>query len=679
MQAEPEELAERVRALAREAAAPGQLEAGRRAAKVQRALRRFEKRAGDCLGAKGFTLRAEQRRAVLALLAGQDVRAVTPCGSGKTMMMWSALCLLRGIAVMVVPLNSVADSVHRAGMELGFECVVLHGVSRAEVPAKGGEADEIGSGAGNGDGGSGSDSGSDDGGGSSGSMQLAQPAATAIRAAFVAPPGPLAPGDAGAPRLVIVHPEVAMSAPFREAQRLAAREHRLSIHIFDEAGLSAEWGGDVRGFRPEYGRLAALRVPGVPALVLEACLAPHAAPVVARSVGLRIGDALFLNASVVRTHVKLIAEKAGQVGAQRVAQRAMELHGECSNDSGGGGGGGTLVLHASKKAAEAAAAATEAACLTDMALAAMDPHSFASAGNSLGVTEIGVYHASKGAVDLKQTYSDFEHGALRLLHVTVAIARGVDVSATAGYAPRGASSLSNLLQFVGRLGRRTGASGTAVIAFSWSERCRLLRLALRAGFTDEQALVSAVAGLNELYTVCDAHNPCAMPRCMQRTVSVLMDNPAVRYAGDCDNCTGCDRRQAEEAVPAVAAAAGPPPAKRRKSCKRGTAYGADGKLKGGPQALAAMEDAVRTRVAGEIAPTFDALKLGVFKETGLNAKTVEHWLRMVLCKRQRIKDEPPPLVGSQKPGKWRVLPLDMVTPGSWCTVGGVMISLHHEK
>ena len=193
-------------------------------------------------------------------------------------------------------------------------------------------------------------------------------------------------------------------------------------------------------------------------------------------------------------------------------------------------------------------------------------------------------------------------------------------------------------------------------------------------------LNTLMAGLNELYAVCDAHNPCAMPRCMQRTVSVLMDNPAVRYADDCDNCTGCDRKkQAEEAVAAAAAAVGPPPAKRRKSRKRGTAYSEHGTLKGGPQALAAMEDAVRTRVAGEIAPTFDALKLGVFKETGLNAKTVEHWLRMVLCARLHIKDEPPPLVGSQKPGKWRVLPIDVVTPGRWCTVGGVLISLHHEK
>jgi len=487
-----------------------------------------------------------------------------------------------------------------------------------------------------------------------------------------------------------------MSAAFRAALQLTIRGGWLSLLIFDEGGLAAEWGGDVRGFRPEYGKLAVLRSDGVPALVLEACLAPHARALVARAVGLRAAGEgrLDLDASVVRQNVKLVAEPSSQAGAARIAQRAAMLHSEHCTD----GGGGTLVLHASKVSAEKAAAAMEAQCLTDDALqAAAESGSFedTSAG-CLGVTQVGVYHASKGTFELEQTFTAFENGGVRVLHVTVAIARGADVTAFVGYAPRGASSLSNFLQFLGRLARRPGSVGFAVVSFSWPERCRLLRLALRSGFTDEAALASTVSGINDLYAVCDAHNQCVAPRCMHKTISALMDAPAVRRddaAAGCGTCTGCRRELAEAAAATAAAAAAAAAAaggggatkKRRKASKIGTAYENDvlkgGVGGGGLQALLAMQDAVRVRVTNEIAPTFDELKLGIFKDTGLNAKTVEHWLRMVLCERKRIRDEPPPLGENQKPGKWRVRPVDVVSGGNagWPMLGGLQVSLALER
>ena len=95
--------------------------------------------------------------------------------------------------------------------------------------------------------------------------------------------------------------------------------------------------------------------------------------------------------------------------------------------------------------------------------------------------------------------------------------------------------------------------------------------------------------------------------------------------------------------------------------------------------VAAMQEVVRARVTNEIAPTFDELKLGIFKVTGLNAKTVEHWLQMVLCVRANIRDEPPPLSESQRPGQWRIRPIDVMFAGCWPLSGGVQLSLALER
>ena len=73
------------------------------------------------------------------------------------------------------------------------------------------------------------------------------------------------------------------------------------------------------------------------------------------------------------------------------------------------------------------------------------------------------------------------------------------------------------------------------------------------------------------------------------------------------------------------------------------------------------------------------MKLGIFKDTGLHANTVEHWLRMVLCARMNIRDEPPLLGESQKPGQWRIRPIDVMMTDCWPLVGGVQVSFVHER
>ena len=71
--------------------------------------------------------------------------------------------------------------------------------------------------------------------------------------------------------------------------------------------------------------------------------------------------------------------------------------------------------------------------------------------------------------------------------------------------------------------------------------CRLLSLAMRQQWTDEDALSCTLLSTNHVYVLCESASKHAVPRCMLRTASVLFDPPAVRYAESCGKCSGCTR------------------------------------------------------------------------------------------------------------------------------------------
>ena len=197
--------------------------------------------------------------------------------------------------------------------------------------------------------------------------------------------------------------------------------------------------------------------------------------------------------------------------------------------------------------------------------------------------------------------------------------------------------------------------------------CRLLSLAMRQQWTDEDALSCTLLSTNHVYVLCESASKHAVPRCMLRTASVLLDPPAVRYAESCGKCSGCTRD-----------------APRRASTERqrpGTAFygaadddaGDEGTLKASNLVYRALSTAVRSKLNSAIPPTFSCVKHAAALETGLSLAVVDYWLKMVLCARRWVIDAPPDAGSSQAVGRWTLRPTVHVSELEWRPPGGVAV------
>ena len=183
---------------------------------------------GRLFGFGGF--RPGQREAVEAVLAGRDVLAIMPTGSGKSLCYQLPAFGLDGVTLVVSPLIALMEDQHRALSERG-----LAGVEMLTS-----------------------------------SMSGERVAAALARIAD------------GTARLVYVAPERFSSRRFLEALE-RARVVRLAV---DEAHCLSEWGHD---FRPDYLRLADVRdrLGGPPTIALTATATPRVAADVASALRLR--------------------------------------------------------------------------------------------------------------------------------------------------------------------------------------------------------------------------------------------------------------------------------------------------------------------------------------------------------------------------------------------------------
>jgi ATP-dependent DNA helicase RecQ len=174
--------------------------------------------------------RPGQREAVEAVLAGRDVLAIMPTGSGKSLCYQLPAFGLDGVTLVVSPLIALMEDQHRALLERG-----LAGV---EMLASSMSGDRV----------------------SAALERLA----------------------AGSARLVYVAPERFASRRFLEALA-SARVVRLAV---DEAHCLSEWGHD---FRPDYLRLADVRerLGSPPTIALTATATPRVAADVATALRLR--------------------------------------------------------------------------------------------------------------------------------------------------------------------------------------------------------------------------------------------------------------------------------------------------------------------------------------------------------------------------------------------------------
>ena len=179
----------------------------------------------------GFAeFRAGQREAVEAVLAGRDVLAIMPTGSGKSLCYQLPAVVGGGLTVVVSPLIALMQDQHAALVARGFDGVEMlaSSMSREDVTAT---LDRIGE---------------------------------------------------GATRLLYVAPERFSSRRFLEALA-ATNVSRLAV---DEAHCLSEWGHD---FRPDYRRLADVRerLGSPPTIALTATATPRVAKDIVAALGLR--------------------------------------------------------------------------------------------------------------------------------------------------------------------------------------------------------------------------------------------------------------------------------------------------------------------------------------------------------------------------------------------------------
>ncbi len=206
-------------------------------------------RLGQALRSRfGFDrFRPGQEEAAAAVLAGRDLVAVMPTGSGKSLCFQLPALLLDGTTVVISPLIALMKDQVDGLRSRGWAAAAVHsGLASSERAAT--EAD------------------------------LA----------------------AGRLRLVYIAPERLASAPFRAA----LARIRIARLVVDEAHCISQWGHD---FRPEYGRLGDLRQElGVPAAAFTATATPEVRADIARQ--LHLSDPLELVTGFERPNLTLAVE-----------------------------------------------------------------------------------------------------------------------------------------------------------------------------------------------------------------------------------------------------------------------------------------------------------------------------------------------------------------------------------
>ncbi len=200
--------------------------------------------------------RGGQRRVVDHLLAGGDALVVWPTGSGKSLLYQLPALALAAPVIVLSPLIALMEDQVAALRARGIAATCVHsGVERGERERR--------------------------------------------TAAFAA----------GRLRLLYVTPERFRSEPFRDA--LAGT--KVGLLAVDEAHCISAWGHD---FRPEYGRLAAIRqrLGAPPTLALTATAPPAVAAEIVARLGLR--DALVDHQGLARANLFLAASEPADEAAK---------------------------------------------------------------------------------------------------------------------------------------------------------------------------------------------------------------------------------------------------------------------------------------------------------------------------------------------------------------------------